>query len=203
MRIYVDVDDVLGETAARLCRLAAREFARTVAYEDVFQFDLQAVFGFSDAEMRRFMRRAHEPDVLRSIAVTPGAAAGVRALRAAGHAVEIVTGRPAASHAATEAWLAAAGLAGLPVDYVDKYGRAALSDGRPDDPPTLPLAALLARRYDVAFDDSPAVLGPLAAAWPATRLFVYDRPWNRSFPLAPNAARVAGWPAFVAAVLRL
>ena len=83
MRIYVDVDDVLCETAAHLCKLAACEFGRHVAYADVFQFDLQKVFGFSDADMRRFMLRAHEPDSIRSHAVTPGAPEGVRALRAA------------------------------------------------------------------------------------------------------------------------
>ena len=201
MRIYVDVDDVLCETAAHLCELAAREFGRHVAYADVFQFDLQKVFGFSDADMRRFMLRAHEPDSILSHAVTPDAPEGVRALRAAGHAVEIVTGRPAASHAATAAWLAAAGLAGFPVSYVDKYGRAAHYARNPGDPPTVPLDELLARRYDVVIDDSPAVLRHLATAWPATRIFVYDRPWNRAYPLAPNMTRVAGWPEIVAAVV--
>ena len=39
MRIYVDIDDVLCETAASLCGLAAREFGRHVAYEDVGVFD--------------------------------------------------------------------------------------------------------------------------------------------------------------------
>lgn len=201
MRIYVDVDDVLCETAAHLCELAAREFGRHVAYADVFQFDLQKVFGFSDADMRRFMLRAHEPDSILSHAVTPGAPEGVRALRAAGHAVEIVTGRPAASHAATAAWLAAAGLADFPVSYVDKYGRAAHYARNPGDPPTVPLDELLARRYDAVVDDSPAVLRHLATAWPATRIFVYDRPWNRAYPLAPNMTRVAGWPEIAAAVV--
>ena len=32
MRIYVDMDDVLCETAAHLCKLAACEFGRHVAY---------------------------------------------------------------------------------------------------------------------------------------------------------------------------
>lgn len=201
MRIYVDMDDVLCETAAHLCKLAACEFGRHVAYADVFQFDLQKVFGFSDADMRRFMLRAHEPDSIRSHAVTPGAPEGVRALRAAGHVVEIVTGRPAAAHGATEAWLAATGLAGMPVSYVDKYGRAARYARHPNDPPTVPLAELLARRYDAVIDDSPAVLRHLATAWPATRIFVYDRPWNRAYSLAPNMTRVAGWAEIVAALV--
>lgn len=198
MRIYIDVDDVLCETAAHLCGLAARAFGRRVAYADVFQFDLQQVFGFSDAEMRQFMARVHAPDELLAYAVTSGAPEGVRTLRAAGHAVEIVTGRPAATHGATAAWLAAAGLGTLPVFYVDKYGRAALSGPAPDEPPTLSLGQLFARRYDAVVDDSPLVLKHLAVVWPRTRILVYDRPWNRAFPLSANMTRVRGWRDIVA-----
>ena len=63
------------------------------------------------------------------------------------------------------------------------------------------LAELLARRYDAVIDDSPAVLRHLATAWPATRIFVYDRPWNRAYSLTPNMTRVAGWAEIVAAVV--
>ena len=198
MRIYVDIDDVLCETAASLCKIVAREFGRHVAYEDVFQFDLQDVFGLTDEEMRRFMVVSHDPDNLKAFPVTDGAAEGIAALRAAGHAVEIVTGRPASSHVATERWLAENGLGGLSVTYVDKYGRAGCYAQNPGDPPSITLAQLLERRYDVAIDDSPKVLGPLAEAWPKTRLLVFSRPWNRSFPLAPNMTRVEGWKAVVA-----
>ena len=40
MRIYVDMDAVLCETAASLCRLAERAFGRQVSYGQVFDFDL-------------------------------------------------------------------------------------------------------------------------------------------------------------------
>ncbi len=201
MRIYVDVDDVLCETAAHLCEIAAREFGRPVAYEDVFQFDLQEVFGLTDAEMTRFMMVSHEPDSLLAHPVTPGAPEGLRALRAAGHEVEIVTGRPASAHRPTEAWLARVGLADFPVIYVDKYGRDACYPHRPEDPPTLPLAELLTRRYDVVIDDSPKVLEHLAAAWPQTRILVFSRPWNRNYLLTDNMSRVADWKSVLAAVL--
>ena len=198
MRIYVDIDDVLCETAASLCGLAAREFGRHVAYEDVLDFDLQRVFGLTDAEMRRFAVLSHEPDCLRGFPVTEGAVAGLRTLRRAGAEIDILTGRPAAAHAATEAWLASVGLGDFPVEYVDKYGRSFVR--HPDDPPTVPLAELLARQYDFAIDDSPVILRSLAA-WTSTRVLVFDRPWNRAFGLAPNMTRVAGWRAVESAVL--
>ena len=54
MRVYVDMDDVLCETAASLCGMAEREFARRVRYEDVKHFDLQKVFSLDDGEMAAF-----------------------------------------------------------------------------------------------------------------------------------------------------
>ena len=74
MRIYVDMDDVLCETAASLCRLAEREFGRRVPYAEVHDFDLQRVFGLDDEEMRRFMELSHAPETLAAYPVTPGAA---------------------------------------------------------------------------------------------------------------------------------
>jgi len=190
MRIYCDMDDILCETAASLCTLAEREFGRVVAYEDVHEFNLQDVFCLTDAEMKRFASLSHEYDWLVGYPATPGAVEGVLALREAGHDVEIVTGRPASSHRATEDWLAAAGLGDFPVTFVDKYSRYFAGD--PDDPRTVPLKELMARQYDVAIDDSPVVL-PALAAWTHTKILVFARPWNQDFALAPNMVRVEGW----------
>lgn len=190
MRVYCDMDDVICETAAALCRLAEREFGVRVPYRSVRDFDLQKTFGLTDAEMRRFMAAAHERDCLLSYEATEGAAAGLRALRAAGCEVEVVTGRPASSHEATEEWLSRAGLGGFAVTYVDKYGREVPSGG--GVPETLPLPELLKRRYDVAIDDSPMVL-PALSSWTDTKVLVFDRPWNAALGLSGNMTRVDGW----------
>ena len=190
MRIYCDMDDILCETAATLCRLVERTFGVHVAYEDVREFDLQKSFNLTGDQMRRFMALVHEPENLLAYHETPGAVAGLKALAAAGHDVEIVTGRPASSFRATEAWLAAAGLGDFPVTYVNKYGRLFSQDG--DAPEMVPLADLLKRHYDVVIDDSPMVL-PAFAAWTSTRILVFDRPWNAQFELVPNMTRVFGW----------
>jgi len=190
MRIYCDMDDILCETAATLCRLATEEFGIPVAYEDVRDFDLQKSFSLTPDQMKCFMAAAHRPETLLAYPETEGAAAGLKALAAAGHTVEIVTGRPASSFRATEAWLAAAGLGDFPVTYVNKYGRLFSQDG--DAPEMVPLGDLLKRHYDVVIDDSPLVL-PAFASWTETRVLVFDRPWNVSFPLAPNMTRVYGW----------
>ena len=193
MKIYVDMDDVLCETARHLCRLAERFFQRTVAYEQVFQFDLQEVFGLTDEEMKRFMALSHRRDSLLAHAATRGARKSLLDLRAAGHDVHIVTGRPGSAHAATAEWLAKRGLGGFPVTFVDKYGRDAHYPHNPDDPPTVTLPELLAQKFDLVIDDSPSILRHLTA-WPKTRIFVFARPWNVHYALAPNMTRVNGWP---------
>ena len=123
MKIYVDIDDVMSETARALCILATREFHRHVVYEDVWQFNLQDVFTLSNEEMERFVQLSHSPDSIQSYAQVPGAVEGVKTLRAAGYHVDLVTGRPAFSSAATSAWLTSVGLPNEEVTYVDKYGR--------------------------------------------------------------------------------
>lgn len=190
MTFYIDIDDVMCETAATLCLLAEREFGRHVPYEEVREFDLQRVFGLTDVEMKRFSYLSHTPESLLSYPETPGAADGVRRLREDGHDISFVTGRPSFTFEATEEWLRRAGLEGYPVTYVDKYGR--YTDPIPGAPRMVTLEELLARHYDVAIDDSPVVL-PHLATWDRTRVLVIDRPWNAAYPLAPNMTRVKNW----------
>lgn len=190
MRIYCDIDDVLSRTAEALLKLAADEFGRVLAYNAVTSFDLQLTFGFTDEEMRRFSTLSHTYEHLVAYEPVSGAVAGVKALAAKGHLVEFVTGRPATAHRATADWLARVGLGGFPVLYVDKYGRPC---PRGDDlPRTLTPAEFAAIPYDLAIDDSPLALDALRDR-PETKVVVFDRPWNRAYPLAPNMVRVAGW----------
>ena len=59
MRIYIDFDDVLCETARNLAVLARELFGRTVPYEAISGFDLKAAFALSEAEIDRLMEHAH------------------------------------------------------------------------------------------------------------------------------------------------
>jgi len=190
MRIYVDIDDVLCETARALCQLAARFFDRHVSYEDVHDFNLQRVFCLSDDEMTRFIELSHEPKTLMTYPETPDAVKSVRQLMNDGAEVNLLTGRPASSHVATTAWLASLGLTDVSVEYVNKYART--YERREGDPPVLTMDEIAERKYDIAIDDSPIVLQSLAE-WTSTRILVFDRPWNHNFPLAPNMSRVRSW----------
>lgn len=195
MRIYIDFDDVLCETARCLCELARDLFGRRVPYEALSVFNLQEAFALSDAEIARLMAHAHAADVLTGLAPTPGGLDAVRALEAAGHDLAIVTGRPASSHAGSCGWLRKHGLAHLDLLYFDKYGRA---DPHPPThvPRTLSRDEFERLHFDVAIDDSPTALDLLAHRSDCT-VVVYDRPWNRAYKADPAMRRSDSWAEIV------
>jgi len=195
MRIYIDFDDVLCETARHLSDLARELFGRDVPYEAISGFDLQQAFSLSDAQIAELMDHAHRTDFLTALTPAPGGIEGVRALETEGHDLAIVTGRPSDSHAGSLGWLQRFGLTHLALIYVDKYGRATATPP-PDAPPTLDRAAFARLHFDVAIDDSPTALDLLAPRRDCT-VIVYDRPWNRRYAHAPNMRRTRTWPEIV------
>lgn len=197
MRIYCDIDDVLSETATALCELAERMFRKRVVYDEVRDFNLQKVFSLTDEEMARYTEESHSYENLLAYAEVPGAVEAIKALLAAGHTIDLVTGRPVSSWRGTEAWLKKVGLDFLPVVYVDKYSRPAVQD--PDAPRRVKREDFLAHPYDVAIDDSPIALRALEA-WQSTRVFIFDRPWNRDYSPSANMTRVKGWSEILTAL---
>lgn len=184
MRIYVDYDDVLCETARALTGLADQMFGRRVAYENITLFDLHQAFNIDAAQHAALMQRAHTPDFLLALDATPGAINTLSAWCASGLQVVIVTGRPVFSRGASLGWLAAHGIHGATLLFVDKYGRE--PPARPDQPRALTPAELRRERFDLAIEDAPTALDLLAAN-PASHTIIYDRPWNRAY-IPPNGA---------------
>lgn len=198
MRIYVDFDDVLCETARALSKLASDMFGRHVPYEQIEHFNLQQSFQLNDAEIKELMHTAHDPKFLMELAETQGAKSGLEKLLASKNEVTIVTGRPVTTDSPTRTWLERYAFPALPILYVDKYHRARpdqLLNGQralsPDDFARIP--------FDVAVDDSPMALDLLASR-DHCRIFVFARPWNKAYALRPSMQRVCGWTSLVEAI---
>ena len=66
MRIYVDYDDCLCETARSFSKLAVEMFGKNVAYEEIKYFDLYKSFDLNHEQFEDFMMRGHQPEVLLS-----------------------------------------------------------------------------------------------------------------------------------------
>ena len=198
MRIYVDFDDVVCETARTLCVWAHEWFGVEVPYERVHWFDLRRSLGLNEEQYQHLMERAHEHDALLQYPPAPDAVETLADWQRQGFDVTIVTGRPASTRDASRAWLARYGLEDVAIIFVDKYQR------EPPAPPGAPRALTLeefgALTFDVAVDDAPLALDLLLAN-PVTRVFVFDRPWNRDYmPACGQVERAVDWAALAAAV---
>ncbi len=194
MRIYVDFDDVLCETARELSRLAQELYGCRVPYESIRAFNLREAFGLDETRYLRLMRAAHETERLLALEPTPGAVATLAGWAADGHTVEIVTGRPYATHAASARWLRHHGLDGIPLVHVDKYNRE-LAPEADDWSRALTREEFATHHYDLAVEDAPVALEQLAAM-PPCKVASFDRPWNRATPLlTEHFTRCQGWEA--------
>jgi 5'(3')-deoxyribonucleotidase len=191
MRIYIDFDDVLCETAQALSTLAKGMFGRDVPYENIEFFDLQRAFSLTNEEIDTLMVRAHETEFLISLKPIPHAVSSVQALCNAGHNVVIVTGRQSICHEGTTQWLLNNGLGQLEILYVDKYKRAPATP-HPNVPRMLNIGDLNQLHFDVAIDDSPTALDLLTHRTNC-QIVVFDRPWNRNYVGAPHIKRAFTW----------
>ena len=191
MRIYIDFDDVLCETARGLSELAGQMFGRQVPFECIHEFDLQISFQLNRDQYLDLMEAAHEPEFLLNRPALPGCVAVVQGWLAKGYVVEVVTGRPSSTHQVSHCWLEQQGLGMLPVLYVDKYNR---NHSTPlDAPPALSMPELLQQHFDLVVDDSPMVLDVLRTR-AAGRTVVFDRPWNRTYDCpGGRVMRCCGW----------
>lgn len=198
MRIYIDFDDVLCETAQALSTLAKGMFGRDVPYENIEFFNLQEAFSLTEEEITRLMARAHETDFLVSLNPIPHAVGSVQALCESGHDVVIVTGRQSICHQGTEGWLRNHGLGHLDVLYVDKYKRAPATLP-PNVPKMLKIEELNRVPFDVAIDDSPTALDLLKHRTNC-QIIVFDRPWNRTYEGAPHVKRAFTWQEILSSI---
>lgn len=198
MRIYVDFDDVVCETARCLSEWARSWFDVHVAYENIHWFDLRRSLGLTDAQYEELMARAHADDNMLRYPPTPGAIETLLRWRRAGLEVTVVTGRPITTRTVSHAWLKRYGLAEMPIIFVDKYQREPAT--APGAPRALTLDEFNALSFDMAVEDAPLALDLLAAN-PDIRVFVFDRPWNRAYtPACGQVERAVDWTVLAAAV---
>ena len=189
MKIYVDYDDCLCETARAFTGIAARLFGKNVPYEKVHFFNLQETFRLTDEEYRELMKEGHLPEVLLSYEETPGASEVIGEWMDRGHKVFIITGRPYSSYEPSRRWLDEHGFDRVPMYCLDKYGRDSFNKKSDYN---LELADYYKMKFDIAVEDSPAAFR-FFDHLPDLRVMVYDRPWNKTCELPERYVRCSDW----------
>ena len=72
MKIYIDFDDVLCETAEYFTKIAKELFGTDVPYRQVQFFNLQKSFDLNDEQYEALMKAGHLPENLLNYEETPG-----------------------------------------------------------------------------------------------------------------------------------
>lgn len=176
-RIYVDLDDVLSQTARAFLRLLAADYGKVIELDAIESFDLSVSFGLDAEELRRFMHDAHRPELLLGIEPMPGADDSLGAWKRRGYEIHVMTGRPPAAAEVSRAWLGRHRMPHDALHFVDKYARydPAAWDGAE---PVLRLEDIATDGYRLFVEDSLATAAALARA-SAAPVALMDRPWNR------------------------
>jgi uncharacterized HAD superfamily protein len=185
-RIYVDIDDVISETIARLVDLLEHMHDRRVDPSDVEHFDLSRSFGLDANEIEPFMERAHDDDIIESIEPTPGAADVLSQWQAAGDRVTLVTGRPPKTNAASRRWLEMHDFSHQALHHLDKWNRPGWNlTGLP----AIRFNELSEFGFEFAVEDSLDTAVRLIEEF-GIPVALMDRPWNRA--VEPIAKRTRG-----------
>ena len=174
--IYVDIDDVLSETIERLVDLLELIHQRRVDPGAVEHFDLQKSFGLDASQLDAFMERAHDDEVILSIAPMSGAAEVLSQWDAAGHRITLVTGRPPKTNAASRLWLDRHDFSHQTLHHLDKWNRPSWNVG---GLPALGFDDLPEFEFDFAVEDSLDTAVRLIEELEIP-VALMDRPWNRS-----------------------
>lgn len=176
MKIYIDFDDVICETAKYFTILAKQLFDIDVPYSQVQFFNLQKAFDLEDKQYDQLMIEGHKPEVLLAYEETPGASEMINHWVDQGHEVSVITGRPFDAYEPSRKWLDDHGLKRIPLYCVDKYGR---ENFLKDSTFNMTLADLYNMTFDFAIEDSPAAFEHVAHFADCT-VAVFDRPWNKN-----------------------
>ncbi len=190
MKIYVDFDDCLCETARHFSGFVKELFNKDVPYEDIKYFDLQRSFSLENDQYEYMMIEAHKPEILLSYEETPGASETINSLLDKGHEVSIITGRPGSAYEASRTWLDNHSLDRVRLYCLNKYGRDSFIRNSDFN---LELEDYYKMHFDYAIEDSPKAF-KFFEHLPELKVMVFDRPWNRNSELpGSNYHRCYDW----------
>jgi len=197
-RIYVDLDDVLSETARAFIVLLETHFSKSVAFEAIHSFDLGKSFGLTADELSHFMHLAHTPEVLAALQPIDGAVEALHTYLSLGYEIAIITGRPPSSAPVTRQWLGDHAIPYHSLTFVDKYARGGYPSSHPA---VISLDELAALRFCFAIEDS-SDMARFIADRMQVPVALLDRPWNRRASVSDARspaliARCAGWAEIV------
>lgn len=185
--IYIDLDDVLCDSAGAYVGLVNSEFGFNYSFEDIHSFDLKKSFRLSDEQNRYMFDLAHRPDFVVNIPVIEGTCQVLEQWRDQGVSVEIVTGRHTDSYGSSLNWLEEKGIRYDSFTMVDKYAWPSTNYEL-----ARPLSELLKREYLAGIEDNLTMVEFLKEKM-GVPVLLHDRPWNRGYNECASVKRFTNW----------
>jgi uncharacterized protein len=185
--IYVDMDDVLCETARGCLAIIDHKFGKTVAYESLTNFDLGQSCELGPEETAALYHIVHHPDELLKLEPIQGAIPVLQRWVTSGYQIAIVTGRPPTTYECSLEWLKIHQVPYHSFTIVDKYARFTTQNTT-----AISLSELTDQRFHFAVEDSPTMARFLAEQM-SVPVKLFDRPWNRTAPEHPIITRYNHW----------
>lgn len=185
--VYVDMDDVLCQTAQHFLTILERDFGIRFTFEQLTDFDVGQACELTVDEKQELYRIVHQDEELLNIPPIPGAVDVLEQWSASGHEIVIVTGRPPDTYEPSVQWLNKHGVPHNRILIVDKYGRFA-----PDGSQCISLEALINHSFCWAVEDSP-IMAMYLASQMKTPVALLDRPWNRKDTQHELVSRHYNW----------
>jgi uncharacterized HAD superfamily protein len=185
--IYLDLDDVICDTAVNYIQLVEQLFGKKFTFDDIHSFDLQQSFNLSIEQNSFMFAAAHQRDFTMSLQPINGAVPTLNKLKSMGYYLSIVTGRHTITYQDTLEWLT---LHAVPYDrfiMVDKYKRA-----ETDRNIAIPMETLSQMSFFLAIEDNCDMASHLSTTMD-TRVKLYDRPWNRTMATGAGVERFFDW----------
>jgi len=175
LKFYVDFDDILAETANRICEISKGMFGTTATFEQIKDFNLKKSLNITHDQYEKLMEMTHDDKLLATYLPIEGAKEAINLFASKGVIIEVVTGRPPYTLEASKMWLEKYGFIYSRIVFVDKYGR--FED---DEDDVLTLDDIKNSDYDVMIDDAPIMLSFIAKEM-TTPIGVLQRPWNEKW----------------------
>lgn len=185
--VYVDMDDVLCQTAQHFLTILERDFGKSFTFEQLTDFDLGEACKITAEEREELYRIVHHAEELLKIPPIPGAIDVLQRWSAAGYEIAIVTGRPPDTYEPSVQWLKKHRVGHDRILIVDKYGRFV-----PDGSRCISLEALMNHSFCWAVEDSPTMALYLASQMKIP-VALLDRPWNRKDTNHDLVSRHSDW----------
>lgn len=185
--IYVDLDDVLCDTAGAYLELVKKKFGISMEFEEIHSFNLQKSFNLSDEENASMFKAAHQPEFTLNLPPIDDMAEILGQWKTLGYSVDIVTGRHTCSHQDSLDWLKRYQVPYDSFIMVDKYGW-----DDTDHDIAISLDDLCAMSFCFAVEDNLNMTSFLTREM-RTPVLLHNRPWNINEQLPEDVTRFASW----------